>query len=204
MSVHPEWRYLEAVAARVAALFRHIEAARLCPIIIASTSDKEKQWWKVTNRRHYLKLYEDFWMRQEMNTTSEVARMRQQVAAEYLSAKLGLSGLAYGTSRHRFITARMERMGESFQTLSDLVGSQEQAIQIIAETLQEVPEKATRHEIVTVLLHELGDMEATQHLLEYVKELWETYDLLIERFGPQAARIIIQAPVCLPQKEVIS
>jgi len=134
---------------------------------------------------------------------SEVAQMRQQVAAEYLSAKLGLSGLAYGTSRHRFITTRMERMGETLETLSHVVGSKDEAMQIIAETLQEVSDKATRHDIFTVLLHELGDSEATQHLLDYIKELWETVDLLIERFGPEAARMIIDAPACYPVKEVI-
>ena len=134
---------------------------------------------------------------------SEVARMKQQVAAEYLSARLGLSGLAYGTSRHRFITSRMERMGETLETLSHVVGSKEEAMQIIAETLQEVPEKATRHTIVSVLQHELGETEATQQMLDYIKEMWETYDLLRERFGPQAARTIIEAPACHPTREVI-
>jgi len=134
---------------------------------------------------------------------SEVARMRQQVAAEYLSAKLGLSGLAYGTSRHRFITTRMERMGDTLESLSLVVGSKEEAMQIIAQTLQEVPEKATRHEMVSVLQHELGETEATQHLLDYIKEMWETYDLLTQRFGPQAARTIIEAPACHPTREVI-
>ena len=134
---------------------------------------------------------------------SEVARMRQQVATEYLSAKSGLSGLAYGTSRHRFITTRMERMGEMLETLSQVTGSKEEAMHIIAETLQAVPEKATRHEIVSVLQHELGESEATQHLLDYIKELWETTDLLRERFGPEAARKIIEAPVCHPSTEGI-
>jgi len=134
---------------------------------------------------------------------SEVARMRQQVAAEYLSAKLGLSGLAYGTSRHRFITARMEQMGETLESLSQVVGSKDEAMQIIAETLQEVPEKATRHEIVSVLQHELGESEATQHLLDYIKEMWETIDLLRERFGPEATHKIIEAPTCHPSTEGI-
>ncbi len=134
---------------------------------------------------------------------SEVARMRQQVAAEYLSAKLGLSGLAYGTSRHRFITSRMERMGETLESLSLVVGSKEEAMQIIAQTLQEVPEKATRQEMVTVLLHELGDTQETQHLLDYIKEMWETIDLLRKRFGLEATHKIIDAPVCHPSTEGI-
>ena len=142
-------------------------------------------------------------MMQEVNNASEVARLRQQFAAEYLSAKLGLSGLAYGTSRHRFITARMEQMGETLNTLSQAIGSKDKAMQMVAETLQGVPDKATRHDILTVLLHELGDTEATQHMLDYIKEMWETMDLLTERFGSEAARTIIDAPVCLPIREVI-
>ena len=142
-------------------------------------------------------------MIQKVNSTSEVARLRQQFAAEYLSAKLGLSGLAYGTSRHRFITARMEQTGETFNTLSQVVGSKDKAIQMVAETLHEAPDKAKRHDILTVLLHELGDTEATQHLLDYIKEMWETMDLLTERFGPEVARKIIDVPVSLPMREVI-
>ena len=82
---------------------------------------------------------------------SEISRMRQTIAAEYLSAQLGLFGLAEGTSRHSFITNKMERLGESFETLAEIMGK-EQAIQIVAETLQEVPEQATRQDILQVLL----------------------------------------------------
>ena len=35
---------------------------------------------------------------------SEVAQLRQRVAAEYMAAKLGLLGLSVGTARHDFIT----------------------------------------------------------------------------------------------------
>ncbi len=100
---------------------------------------------------------------------SEISRMRQTIAAEYLSAQLGLFGLAEGTSRHSFITNKMERLGESFETLAEIMGK-EQAIQIVAETLQEVPEQATRQEIVQILLHELGDSEATHTNLRSVVE----------------------------------
>jgi hypothetical protein len=133
---------------------------------------------------------------------SDIARMRQHIAAEYLSAQLGSSGLAEGTSRHHFITAKMERMGASFETLAQMMGK-DQAIQIVAETLQEVPEQITRQDIVQVLLHELGDSEATQQTLDYIRDLWETHDLLTKRFGPEAARKIIDAPVCRPTKEVM-
>jgi hypothetical protein len=39
---------------------------------------------------------------------SEVARLLKQIREEYAAAQQGLSGLAYGTSRHAFITAKME------------------------------------------------------------------------------------------------
>jgi hypothetical protein len=80
---------------------------------------------------------------------SEIARVRQQIAAEYLSAQLGLSGLAEGITRHCFITVKMERMGASFETLAQMMGK-EQAIQIVAQTLQEVPERATRQNVLQV------------------------------------------------------
>lgn len=133
---------------------------------------------------------------------SEIARVRQHFAAEYLSAQLGFSGLAEGTSRHQFITNKMERMGESFETLAEMMGK-EQAIQILADTLQEVPEQVTRQEILQVLLHELGDSEATQQTLDSIRDLWETHDLLTKRFGPEATRKIIDAPVSLLTKEVM-
>ena len=137
-----------------------------------------------------------------MTGQSEVARVRQHIAAEYLSAQLGLFGLAEGTTRHSFITTKMERMGESFETLAQMMGK-EQAIQIVAETLQEVPEQVTRQDILQVLLHELGDSEVTQQTLDYIQDLWETRDLLTKRFGPEAARKIIDAPISQLTKEVI-
>ncbi len=133
---------------------------------------------------------------------SEVARVRQHIAAEYLSAQLGLSGLAEGTSRHRFITTKMERMGEDVEALMEMMGK-EQAIQVVAQTLQEVSEQATRQDVLLVLLHEQGESEATQHLLDYVQDMWATIDLLTERFGPEATRKIIETPVSLPRNEVM-
>jgi hypothetical protein len=133
---------------------------------------------------------------------SDIARMRQHIAAEYLSAQLGLFGLAEGTTRHSFITNKMERMGESLETLAKMMGK-EQAIQIVAETLQEVPKQVTRRDIFQVLLHELGDSEATQQTLDAIRNLWETHDLLTKRFGSEAARKIIEAPIHLPTKEVL-
>src|SRR5947209_20175590 len=87
---------------------------------------------------------------------SEIAQIKQQIALEYLAAKWGLSGLAYGTARHPQITARMERMGASFTQLTHVVGSPEQAAQILADVMKDLPEQATRSHLLEVLRHELG------------------------------------------------
>ena len=65
---------------------------------------------------------------------SEVARLRQQIQAEYEAAERGLSGLASGTTRHAFITARTEHLARLHERLTDLVGP-DQAIYILAQTI---------------------------------------------------------------------
>ncbi len=133
-------------------------------------------------------------------TESEVARVKQQIVAEYLAAKWGLSGLASGTSRHPQITARMERMEASFRKLTHLVGSSEQAAQIMADVLEHLPEQATRSHLLDVLRHELGHSEATEIFLDHVQELWETIDLLVDRFGRENAQRIINVPSYIPER----
>ena len=68
---------------------------------------------------------------------SEVAKLLSQISAEYESAQRGLTGLAYGTSKHEFITARMERMGQLHTELQSLVG--DQAVALVAEQLNSMP-----------------------------------------------------------------
>lgn len=67
--------------------------------------------------------------------SSEVARLLLQISAEYEAAQRGLKGLAYGTSQHEFITARMEIMGQIHTRLQTLVG--DNAIAMIAEQLNQ-------------------------------------------------------------------
>ena len=67
---------------------------------------------------------------------SEVARLLSQISAEYESAQRGLEGLSCGTSKHEFITARMEHMGRLHNQLQSIVG--EVAIALIAETLNKI------------------------------------------------------------------
>ncbi|MGB8347824.1 MAG: hypothetical protein WCD86_23295 [Ktedonobacteraceae bacterium] len=56
---------------------------------------------------------------------SEVARLRYQIEQEYRAAELAMNGFAAGVSRHQFITAKMEHMGECCAQLTKLVGGQE-------------------------------------------------------------------------------
>ncbi len=54
-------------------------------------------------------------MRSEAND-SEIARLLNQIEAEYLAAERGLSGFAEGAT-HAAITARMERIGRLHEDL---------------------------------------------------------------------------------------
>ncbi len=64
---------------------------------------------------------------------SEVARLLSQISAEYEAAQNGMTGLAYGTAKHDFITTRMENMGKIHNQLHDIVG--DAAIAMIADQL---------------------------------------------------------------------
>jgi hypothetical protein len=67
---------------------------------------------------------------------SEVARLLTKITAEYEAAQRGLTGLAYGTSQHEFISARMENMGELHSELQTIVG--DSAIALIVDALNNV------------------------------------------------------------------
>src|SRR5579864_3502930 len=64
---------------------------------------------------------------------SEVARILQQIREEYDAALRGLTGTASGTTRHAFITARMEHIGRLHEELKEIVG--EPAMALIADQL---------------------------------------------------------------------
>ena len=65
---------------------------------------------------------------------SEVARLLLRISQEYEAAQRGLTGLAFGTSKHEFITAKMEHMGQLHSELQSIVG--DKAIALIADTLE--------------------------------------------------------------------
>ncbi len=70
---------------------------------------------------------------------SEVARLLTQISQEYESAWQGLTGLSQGSSRHTFITAKMEKMGQLQDRLETIVGKQSAAA-MICEQLEASPE----------------------------------------------------------------
>ena len=122
---------------------------------------------------------------------SEIAQIRETIAREYMAAKWGLTGFAQGTTKHAFISARMQRIEEGRKALEAHVGNE--AIALVAETLAGVPEEPTRHHLQEVLRHELGNTADTEYLLGDLKDVWETFDLLIELFGIEDARKMINA-----------
>jgi hypothetical protein len=65
---------------------------------------------------------------------SEINQIRAQIQAEYEAAKQGLSGLASGTARHDFISAKTANIEKCHEQLVKLLGP-EQAIAIIANTI---------------------------------------------------------------------
>ena len=73
---------------------------------------------------------------------SEVARLLAQIRAEYEAAGRGLSGLAYGTSRHDFVTQKMNTVGKLHEELKALVG-ETPAIALIVEQLNACPQTSS-------------------------------------------------------------
>lgn len=67
---------------------------------------------------------------------SEVARLLQQIEAEYLAATRGMSGFAE-SAKHATITARMEHLGRLHERLQNIVG--EDATRLMAERLETIP-----------------------------------------------------------------
>ena len=68
---------------------------------------------------------------------SEVQRLLTAIRLEYEAAHRGLESYAI-VSRHRFITTKLESMGQLHEKLEAIVG--EEAIALVAEALQNAPE----------------------------------------------------------------
>jgi hypothetical protein len=65
---------------------------------------------------------------------SEVARLLDQIREEYEAATRGISGSSQGSSRHSFISTRMENMGKLQTQLDELIG--ENAIALVVTCLE--------------------------------------------------------------------
>ena len=63
---------------------------------------------------------------------SEVARLLRQIDLEFEAAKQAATGLAVGVASHRFIAARMTRVGVYQAQLSTQVGAEE-ALRLVGE-----------------------------------------------------------------------
>ena len=123
---------------------------------------------------------------------SEVARLQQQIAAQYMAAKLGLEGLNVGTGRHDFILERQERVAFLHMELRVLVG--DDAMALIAETCDNLPDTATRSDILAVLRYGLGQSEKRELLGNDLQQVWETVDMLKEHFGDEQVWKLVFAP----------
>jgi hypothetical protein len=73
---------------------------------------------------------------------SDVARILAQISTEYEAAVQGVTGLSSGTSRHDFISQKMENMGKLHTQLHYLVG--DRAIALVAEQLQGCPNSTSQ------------------------------------------------------------
>ncbi len=67
---------------------------------------------------------------------SELAQLLQEIDLQNEAAYQALHGLAYGTSRHDFITQKMERIAALQAELTPQVG-EELAIKIMIEILEQ-------------------------------------------------------------------
>lgn len=74
-----------------------------------------------------------------MQTTnnSEVARLMAQISAEREAMHRGMAGIAEGTAKHRFITARMEQLWSYKDELTAQVGDEGEATAMICRAILE-------------------------------------------------------------------
>lgn len=53
--------------------------------------------------------------------------------------------------------------------------------------------RQTRFASIDELRHMLGHSEETEHMIDWIQDAWQTYDLLIKRIGREHAHQIINA-----------
>ena len=84
-----------------------------------------------------------FYLIDERENKSEVARIKRQIELEYEAAQRAMYGFAAGAGKHEFITARMENMGRHHEKLIELVGERE-ATKALAEALEQAGNEAAQ------------------------------------------------------------
>lgn len=65
---------------------------------------------------------------------SEVARLLRSIEEEYLAGRRALYDLAI-TAPHEYVIKRQENIGCHFESLVDVVGSEQEAVVMVIETL---------------------------------------------------------------------
>ncbi len=73
-------------------------------------------------------------MSDTQKNNSEVAQLVRCIREEYEAGQQALFGLAAGTARHQFITARMENISKMHMELKDMLGDT-MAMKVITEDL---------------------------------------------------------------------
>jgi hypothetical protein len=58
----------------------------------------------------------------------------------------------------------------------------------------------TRQEIIAQIRKELGNCEDTEHLIDWLEDLWATFEVLTDRFGEGRAIQVVTAQAPLPQE----
>jgi len=122
---------------------------------------------------------------------SEIARIRDTIAKEYMAAKWGLTGEMFGIAKHAFISARMKRIEEGYKALTTYL--EDKALELVVETLEKVPELPTRDYIIEILRQHFGHEADFEYLINSIKDLWKTRDSLEAVFEVEIARKIINA-----------
>jgi len=74
---------------------------------------------------------------------SEVANLRQNIELEYEAMQHAMTGFAEGTSRHSFITARINGVGYYQQALALLIGKEAASKFVYERYLAAVGEEGT-------------------------------------------------------------
>ncbi len=83
-------------------------------------------------------------MSDTQETHSEVTRLLKEISQEYEAAQQGLTGLSLGSSQHKFMNARMERVAVLHSQLQILTGSESMAL-MDAHLEQSLPERQMKH-----------------------------------------------------------